>query len=315
MSRHYPDNCSECNGGYCFYARFARKELVLTSVHNEPNSQINEFDGPNQFNQQPPFVGPNHIGSFQQHSHYIGPVQHPPAQQPLILNGPHYSRTHGPDQFPQRPPLINGPDQLPQIAEINNINDINNIPPATNQHIQYPNNQATNSFRNYIQPPLTPVQANIQINNNLQRQQSFTSQASNMTDQPLQDFRNCNCQVCSILKNHCFQNISNEPQNENCVTRNEQNEEVNVNNATVIINNNNPQDSQNSKKFKYIIFAFIIICIVLFLGLICFNSNITILSAVFADNRTFFLNLRLVGQLVTIMSTAISFFKFYTTGK
>ncbi|CAG8809059.1 12663_t:CDS:2, partial [Racocetra fulgida] len=50
--------------------------VLLTSVHNEPNSQnsqINEFDGPNQFNQQPPFVGPkHHIGSFQQHSHYIG---------------------------------------------------------------------------------------------------------------------------------------------------------------------------------------------------------------------------------------------------
>ncbi|CAG8479380.1 7093_t:CDS:2, partial [Racocetra persica] len=160
--------------------------------HNEPNSQnsqINEFDGPNQFNQQL-FVGPNHhIGSFQQHSHYIGPVQHPqiingPAQQPLILNGLHCPP----------PPLINGSDQLPQIAEINNINNINNIPPA-NQHIQYPNSQATNLFKNYsIQPPLTPMQANIQINNNLQRQQSFTSQASNTADQRLQDFRNCNCQ-------------------------------------------------------------------------------------------------------------------------
>ncbi|CAG8794497.1 2299_t:CDS:1, partial [Racocetra fulgida] len=202
MSRHYPESCSECNGSYCLYARYARRELVLTSVHNEPNSQnsqINEFDGPNQFNQQP-FVGPNHyIGSFQQHSHYIGPVQHPqiingPAQQLLILNRLHCPHTHGPDQFPQHPPLINGSDQLPQIAEINNIDDINNIPPA-NQHIQYPNSQATNSFRNYsIQPPLTPVQANIQINNNLQRQQSFTSQASNTADQHLQDFRNCNCQ-------------------------------------------------------------------------------------------------------------------------
>ncbi|CAG8573992.1 557_t:CDS:2, partial [Racocetra fulgida] len=158
---------------------------------NDANELEQEFDGPNQFNQQPPFVGHNHhIGSFQQHSHYIGHVQHPqlngPTQQPLILNGPHYPRTDS---------LINGPDQLPQIAEINNINDINNIPPATNQHIQYPNHQATNSVRNYsIQPPLTPVQANIQINNNLQRQQSFTSQTSNTTNQHLQDFRNCNCQ-------------------------------------------------------------------------------------------------------------------------
>ncbi|CAG8818911.1 2693_t:CDS:2, partial [Racocetra fulgida] len=94
--------------------------------------------------------------------------------QPLILNGLHCPRTHGPDQFPQHPPLINGSDQLPQIAKINNIDDINNIPPA-NQHIQYPNTI-------------------IQINNNLQRQQSFTSQASNTADQRLQDFRNCNCQ-------------------------------------------------------------------------------------------------------------------------
>ncbi|CAG8843939.1 40478_t:CDS:1, partial [Gigaspora margarita] len=75
--------------------------------------------------------------------------------------------------------------------------------------------------RNYlIQLPLTPVQANIQINNNLQKQ-SFASQTSNVTVQPLQEFKNCNCLVCSILKNQCFQSIGAE----NCVTQNEQNEE------------------------------------------------------------------------------------------
>ncbi|CAG8777615.1 21133_t:CDS:2 [Gigaspora margarita] len=249
MPRNYPEECSECNG-YCLYARFSRRDLVLTSVHNELNPQINEFDCPNQFIQQSPFVRPNHIGSFLQHNRSVGPVQNP--HQLLTLNGPQYPRVNGPDQLPQYP-CISRPDQLPQINEINNVNDLNYIPAEPNQPIQYPNNQTTNSIRNYsIQPTLTPMQANIQINNNLQRQPSFASQASNVTVQPLLEFRNCNCLVCSILKNQCFQSICDEQQNENCVTRNEQNEEVNVNNATVIINNNNPQDSQDSKKLKYI---------------------------------------------------------------
>ncbi|CAG8723147.1 2982_t:CDS:2 [Dentiscutata erythropus] len=99
MSRHYPDSCSVCDG-YCLYTRFARRDIVLTSVHNESNSQINEFDGPNQFSQQPPFVSPNH---------YI----------PQILNGPRHPHANRPDQYP----YINGPDQPPQITEINNINN------------------------------------------------------------------------------------------------------------------------------------------------------------------------------------------------
>ncbi|CAG8817716.1 1664_t:CDS:2, partial [Dentiscutata erythropus] len=112
------------------------------------------------------------------------------------------------------------PVQLPQITEINNVSNENYIPAKPNPQIQH--HQAT--IRNYqIQPPLTPVQANIQINN-LQRQPSFIFQP----------------QMPQIIGD------------ENCVTQNEQNEEVNVNNAIVIINNNNPQDSQNSKKLKYI---------------------------------------------------------------
>ncbi|RIB24451.1 hypothetical protein C2G38_2168589 [Gigaspora rosea] len=212
MSRHYLDSCSVCDG-YCLYAKFARRDIVLTSVHNESNSQINEFDCPNQFSQQPPFASPNY------HSHYI----------PQILNGPRHPHANRPDQYP----CINGPDQPPQITEINNIN---------------------NDFRPKLlnSTPSTPVQTNIQINNNLQRQPSFASQVSNVTVQPLQEFRNCSCLVCGILKSQCFQSFGEESQNENCVIWNQQNEEVNVNNATVIINNNNPQDSQNSKKLKYI---------------------------------------------------------------
>ncbi|KAF0420752.1 hypothetical protein F8M41_006906 [Gigaspora margarita] len=85
------------------------------------------------------------------------------------------------------------------------------------------------------------MQANIQINNSLPSQPSFTSQASNVTVQPLQEFRNCKCLVCHILKKYCFQSIGDEPsQNKNFVTQNKQNEDVNMNNATVIINNNNP---------------------------------------------------------------------------
>ncbi|CAG8505871.1 15588_t:CDS:1, partial [Dentiscutata erythropus] len=218
MSRRYPEDCVEYNG-FCLYARFER------IVHDEQNTQINEFEcSPNQFTQQPPFVGPNHIGSFHQHSHY-GPIQQPQimnghVQQPLIFNGPRHSRICRPEQFTQHP-CINGFDQLPQITEINNVNNENYIPAEPNPQIQH--HQAT--IRNYqIQPPpLTPVQANIQINN-LQRQPSFASQtsnSSNITIQPLQEFKNCNCLVCSFLKNQCFQSIGDE----NCVTRNEQNEE------------------------------------------------------------------------------------------
>ncbi|CAG8829740.1 3871_t:CDS:1, partial [Dentiscutata erythropus] len=111
--------------------------------------------------------------------------------QPLIFNGPRHSRVYRPEQFPQHP-CINGPVQLPQITEINNVSNENYIPAEPNPQIQH--HQAT--IRNYqIQPPLTPVQANIQINN-LQRQLSFASQtsnASNVTVQPLQEFKNCNC--------------------------------------------------------------------------------------------------------------------------
>ncbi|CAG8546257.1 15085_t:CDS:2 [Gigaspora margarita] len=147
--------------------------------------------------------------------------------QPLTLNGPQHSRVNEPDQFSQYP-CISRPDQPLQINEINNfINDLNYILAEPNLQIQYSNNQTTNSIRNNsIQPPLNPMQANIQINNNLQRQPSFASQVSNVTVQPLQEFRNCNCLVCSILKNQCFQSIGDEPWNENCVTQNEQNEEV-----------------------------------------------------------------------------------------
>ncbi|CAG8761238.1 16291_t:CDS:2, partial [Racocetra fulgida] len=151
-------------------------------------------DGPNQFSQH--YDPNNHVGSFQQQSHYVGPVQHP--QQPLILNGLYC-------------------------------------------------------------PP------NIQINN-LQRQQSFESQASTTTNQP--PYKTLEIVTVKFV-------------NENCVTRNNRNE-VNMNNASVnIINNNNPQDSinnknnpkdsinnknnpqdsQDSKKFKYIFIAFIIICV------------------------------------------------------
>ncbi|CAG8829028.1 32216_t:CDS:1, partial [Gigaspora margarita] len=133
-----------------------------------------------------------------------------------IFNEPRHPHVYVPDQFPQHP-CINGSDQLPQITKINNINNENYIPAEPNLQIQH--HQAV---RNYpIQPPLTPVQANIQINNNLQRQPSFASQTSNVTVQPLQEFKNCNCLVCSILKNQCFQSIGAE----NCVIQNEQNEE------------------------------------------------------------------------------------------
>ncbi|CAG8772008.1 1853_t:CDS:2 [Gigaspora margarita] len=74
-------------------------------------------------------------------------------------------------------PCINGSDQLPQITEINNVNNENYIPAEPNSQIQH-----YQVIRNYlIQPPLTPVQANIQINNNLQRQLLFASQTSNVT--------------------------------------------------------------------------------------------------------------------------------------
>ncbi|CAG8684166.1 19432_t:CDS:1, partial [Dentiscutata erythropus] len=225
MPINYPKKCPECNS-YCLYASFARRELVLISAHNEPNPQINDFDHPNQFIQQPLFIRPNHIGSFHLHPRYDGPVQYP--QQPFTFNAPQHPRLNEPDQFPQYP-CISGPDQPPQINEINNFNnDPNYIQTKPNLQIQYSNNQTTNSIRNNsIQPSLTPMQANIQINNNLQRQPSFASQASNVTAQPLQEFRNCNYLVCSILKSQCFQSIGDEPQNENCVTRNEQNEDVN----------------------------------------------------------------------------------------
>ncbi|CAG8701609.1 7594_t:CDS:1, partial [Dentiscutata heterogama] len=62
------------------------RELVLTSVYNELNPQINEFNHTNQFIQQPPFIRSNHIGSFHLHPYYTRPVQYP--QQPLTFNGP-----------------------------------------------------------------------------------------------------------------------------------------------------------------------------------------------------------------------------------
>ncbi|CAG8834254.1 30202_t:CDS:2 [Gigaspora margarita] len=198
MARRYPEDCSECNG-FCLYARFARRELVLTSVHDEQSPQINEFE------------------SIHQHSHYVGPIQHPQimnglVQQPPIFNGPRHPYVYGPDQFLQHP-CINGSNQLPQITEINNINNKNYILAEPNPQIQH--HQA---IRNYlIQPPLTPVQTNIQINNNLQKQPSFASQTSNVTVQPLQEFKNCNYLVCSILKNQCFQSIGAKP-HENCIT-------------------------------------------------------------------------------------------------
>ncbi|CAG8705876.1 10289_t:CDS:1 [Dentiscutata erythropus] len=150
MSRRYPEDCLECNG-FCLYARFARRDVVLTSVHDEQNSQINEFECPNQFTQQPPFVGPNHNGSFHQHSYYVQQPQitNGHVQQPLIFNGPRHSRVYGPDQFPQHP-CINGSDQLPQITEINNVNNENYIPAEPNPHIQHYNNQA---IRNYQTQP------------------------------------------------------------------------------------------------------------------------------------------------------------------
>ncbi|CAG8676341.1 22543_t:CDS:2 [Dentiscutata erythropus] len=123
MSRRYPEDCLECNG-FCLYARFARRDVVLTLVHDEQNSQINKFKCPNQFTQQPPF-------------------------QPLIFNRPQHSRVYGPDQFPQHP-CINGSDQLPQITEINNVNNENYIPAEPNPHIQHYNNQA---IRNYQTQP------------------------------------------------------------------------------------------------------------------------------------------------------------------
>ncbi|CAG8856553.1 36284_t:CDS:1, partial [Gigaspora margarita] len=139
MARRYPEDCPECNG-FCLYARFARRELVLTSVRDEQSPQINEFECPNQFPQQPSFVGTNHIGSIHQHSHYVGPIQHPQimnghVQQPPIFNGPRRPHVYGPDQFPQHP-CINGSDQLPQITEINNINE-NYIPAEPNPQIQH----------------------------------------------------------------------------------------------------------------------------------------------------------------------------------
>ncbi|CAG8699544.1 17444_t:CDS:2 [Dentiscutata erythropus] len=180
MPINYPKNCPECNG-YCLYASFARREFVLTSEHvTEP--RINEFDIPNQ---------------LQQH-YYTEPVQHPQIiNRLLIFNGPHHhpriNRSNhtqhppqhpcisGPDQFPLHP-HISGPDQFPLQPRISGPKQFPLHPPENQQARTYS-----------IQPPLTSVQAKIQINNNLQRQPSFTSQtsnASNVTVELLREFKN-----------------------------------------------------------------------------------------------------------------------------
>ncbi|CAG8796564.1 16416_t:CDS:2, partial [Gigaspora rosea] len=229
MSRHYLDSCSVCDG-YCLYAKFARRDIVLTSVHNESNSQINEFDCPNQFSQQPPFASPNY------HSHYI----------PQILNGPRHPHANRPDQYP----CINGPDQPPQITEINNIN--NDFRPVQhsqiiNRYAQQPRHPQANRPDQFPQHPYIngldqlPQITKINTINNDQiicqlrfntliiiieiTQFNPFDSFSNVTVQPLQEFRNCSCLVCGILKSQCFQSFGEESQNENCVIWNQQNEE------------------------------------------------------------------------------------------
>ncbi|CAG8485818.1 39166_t:CDS:2 [Gigaspora margarita] len=129
--------------------------------------------------------------------------------------------------------------------------------PHAHQITYYPvQNQTTHPVQNQTHPVPPPLPI-INISNNLERQQSFvfedsniTSQVSNQSSQvPAQVLRSCTCSICIALKN-CLQNLNDKPP-QNCSEDS---------NTTVIINNNNSQDSQGSKKFKYFISVFIIIC-------------------------------------------------------
>ncbi|CAG8851192.1 32795_t:CDS:2, partial [Gigaspora margarita] len=119
-------------------------------------------------------------------------------------------------------------------------NSIEIVPQLYNrQPQQYSNNFEIIPYQLNQHPlPIPQDQlANIQINN-------LPRQPSNVVDDGGEHEINCECpRICSIvLKNHrrC----------ENCII---QNEEMNVNYGNVIINNNS-QDSQDSKRIKYIIF-------------------------------------------------------------
>ncbi|CAG8847279.1 10344_t:CDS:2, partial [Gigaspora margarita] len=114
------------------------------------------------------------------------------------------------------------------------------IVPHAHQITYYPvQNQTIHPVQNQAHPVPLPSPI-INISNNLKRQQSFvfedsniTSQVSNQSSQaPAQVLRSCTYSICIALKN-CLQNLNNKlPQN--C------SEDLNT---TVIINNNNSQDS------------------------------------------------------------------------
>ncbi|CAG8533177.1 8851_t:CDS:2 [Gigaspora margarita] len=186
------------------------KEIeILQSDNNKKDNQIEELKAKMKYLGFKNSNLSKQVYNSSHHPRINGPDQY------LYFNGPdqfpQHPRINGPDQFPQHPrinrldqfpqhPRINGPDQFSnQPSQINEINDVNNYIPA--EPSQY-----YNQARNYsIQTPSTPLQANIQINNNLPRQQSFTSQASNITDNPLPESKNCNEIIKHIIEYFSYQ--------------------------------------------------------------------------------------------------------------
>ncbi|CAG8750067.1 8796_t:CDS:1, partial [Racocetra persica] len=83
------------------------------------------------------------------------------------------------------PHVVNGTYGIGYI-NVNGTHGIGHV-----QYQAYPPMQFTTQPQPQLPP--SPVQANIQINNNFQRQSSFTSQAPNLTDQ--QGIENCICRV------------------------------------------------------------------------------------------------------------------------
>ncbi|CAG8500339.1 42840_t:CDS:10 [Gigaspora margarita] len=176
------------------------RNLVFFPPENDRNC-ITEFN--NEYEMQTLNMTPDQV------RHNNVQVMVPLINNHMITSQPAF-RTHTPQDQPnyasQQPP--------------NNRNDQNFQ--ATVSHILFQptelngnqdSNHLASPLRNIDQPQLTPVQANIQINNNLQRQPSTVSQTSNLSDRSLQELKNCSCQVCVVLKNHL--NVNDEPQNEN----------------------------------------------------------------------------------------------------
>ncbi|CAG8735207.1 14575_t:CDS:2 [Cetraspora pellucida] len=126
------------------------------------------------------------------HNHFHQGMEQVSSQTTLANN-----LSHNIDQFTEikNQNISMSQDMLPHV--VNNIHDIKHANVNDTHgigYIQYqthPPMQFTTQPQ--AQPPPSSVQANIQNNNNLQRQLLFTSQAPNLTDQ--QEIENCICQV------------------------------------------------------------------------------------------------------------------------